>query len=577
MSRHLSIRPFVALLFATVAAPLASPALRAQSAGVTRLPDSVVARIDRAFTTSGGPDAPGCAVGAARRGETVLTRAYGLANLEYGVPNTPETIFESGSVAKQFTAAAVMLLASEGRLSLDDDVRTLLPEVPDFGKGRTIRIRNLLTHTSGLRDQWGLLQLKGSPPGTQVHSLPMILDLVSRQTSLNFDPGAEYLYSNTGYALAAIIVQRASGMPLARFSAERFFTPLGMTHTAWRDDYTRIVKGRATAYDRDAGVFHTDMPFTNVYGNGGLLTTVGDLLKWNAFLDAPAAAQGGPALVRAMETPMTLTSGRRITYALGLTIRTDDGVREVSHGGSTAGYRTWLARYPGEGVSIAVLCNDGTANPTTLGTVVAAALVSRPARAAIAAAADSGAAMGAAELARYTGLFRASRTQGVLRIGARDGRLITEAPAGFRLTAAGADRFRIAGQGELAYRFADGRVREVLLLGADGDTMRYEPVAAPATTGASTLQAYAGSYWSEELETRVTVAASDSGLVVRRRPAEETQLRPVFADGFSGPDLGTVVFSRDGQGAVVGFGIWAGRVRGVQFVREPGSRPGSGR
>lgn len=553
------------IVAASVASLLGAVPLHAQSAGVSRLPDSAVARIDGAFASLATGETPGCAVGAARRGETVLTRAYGLANLEYGVPNTPETIFESGSVAKQFTAAAVALLASEGRLSLDDDVRRHLPEVPDFK--RTIRVRHLLTHTSGLRDQWGLLGIKGSPPGSQVHSLPLILDLVGRQKSLNFDPGSEYLYSNTGYALAAIIVQRASGKSLAQFSAERFFAPLGMTSTAWRDDYTRVVKNRATAYDRGAdGRYRADMPFTNVYGNGGLLTTVGDLLKWNAYLDSPAAAIGGPALVRAMETPMTLTGGRPITYALGLTVASRDGVREVSHGGSTAGYRTWLARYPGERVSVAVLCNDGTANPTALGGVVAAQLVSRPARAAIAAA-DSAAAMSTAELARYTGLFRAPRTQGVLRVVARDGRLVTEVPAGVPLAASGTDRFRFGNQGaELAYRFASGRVRDVTLV-TEGDSTRFEPVAAPPLTPRA-LASYAGSYWSEELETRVTVAVRDSTLVVKRRPAEETVLRPLFADGFSGSGVGTVVFSRDRRGAVDGFGIWAGRVRDVRFVRE---------
>ena len=337
--------------------------LNAQQPGVTALPDTVVTRIDRVFAgTAGisGREAPGCALGLARNGQPVLLRAYGLANLEYGVPNTHQTIFESGSVAKQFTAAAMVLLAQDGKLSLDDDIRRHLPEVPDFGK--KITIRNLLTHTSGLRDQWGLLSIKGLGPGTQVHTLNTIVDLVAHQKALNFDPGSEYLYSNTGYALAAIIIQRVSGMPFATFSQERLFKPLGMTSTQWRDDFARVVKNRATAYDGSAPAgFRQDMPFTNVHGNGGLLTTVGDLLKWNAFLDAPGTIDGAAALVQTLTTPMTLTNGKRITYALGLSVTTRDGMRELSHSGSTAGYQTWLARYPDEHVSVAVLCNAGGA------------------------------------------------------------------------------------------------------------------------------------------------------------------------------------------------------------------------
>jgi CubicO group peptidase (beta-lactamase class C family) len=541
--------------------------LCAQQAGVTAIPDSVVSRIDRAFAGVGGAQAPGCAIGVSQNGRPVLTRAYGLANLEYGVPNTPETIFESGSVAKQFTAAAVMLLVQDGKLSLDDDIRKHLPEVPNFGK--TITIRNLLTHTSGLRDQWGLLGLKGVGPGTQVHTLPLILDLVAHQKALNFDPGSEYLYSNTGYALAAIIVQRASGMPFAKFSNERLFTPLGMTNTQWRDDFTRVVKNRATAYDGNTERgFTTDMPFTNVHGNGGLLTTVGDMLKWHAFLDAPPTQVGGPSLVRALETPMILTSGKPITYALGLTVTSQGGIREVTHSGSTAGYRTWAGRYPDNGLSVAVLCNGGNANPTTLGTTAANLFLNRPPRLVQAGAvADSmRPALSAQELARYSGMFRAANPEQVFVAAVRDGKLATVYPGPRPLTPVGPHRFTIPNQGELTYRLANDKVRDAVLVNG-ADTTVFQPVS-PATPTAAELAAYAGSYWSEELELRVTVSVRDSTLKLMRRPADEARLLPTFRDGFVSPQVGTVIFTRDARGVVNGFGVWAGRVRNVRFARE---------
>ena len=217
---------------------IAAP-LRAQDAS------TLGPRIDSIFAQY-TPKTPGCAVGVARDGRPLYTHGYGSANLEYGVPLTDSTVLESGSVAKQFTASAIVLLAQDGKLSLDDDIRKYLPEVPDFG-GQRITIRNLLTHTSGLRDQWGLLGIEGLGPGTQVHSPMTTLDLVAHQKMLNFPPGTEYLYSNTGYALAGLIVQRVSGKSLDAFARERLFQPLGMRHTEWRADYTKVVPNRATA------------------------------------------------------------------------------------------------------------------------------------------------------------------------------------------------------------------------------------------------------------------------------------------------------------------------------------------
>jgi CubicO group peptidase (beta-lactamase class C family) len=220
-----------------------------------------------------------------------LIAAYGQADLEHPEPLTAATIFETGSLAKQFTAAAMLLLVQDGKLSLDDDIRRYLPEMPDYGT--PITVRHLLTHTSGLREQWSLMTLTGNGPGTQAHTMPMILDLASRQRGLNFKPGAEFLYTNTNYALAAIIIERVSGQSLQRFTDQRLFQPLGMRETRWREDFRTVVPGRATAYAPAGDGFIANMPFTNVYGNGGLLTTVGDLLRWNAFLDKPSDLPGG--------------------------------------------------------------------------------------------------------------------------------------------------------------------------------------------------------------------------------------------------------------------------------------------
>jgi CubicO group peptidase (beta-lactamase class C family) len=219
---------------------------------------------------------PGCAVGLARDGRIVLEKGYGMADLEHAVPNAGDTIFEAGSVSKQFTAAAVLQLAAEHKLSLDDPARKYIPELPDYGTPLTIR--HMLTHTSGLRDWGSVAGIGGWPRTTRVYTHAHVLEIVGRQRALNFAPGTSWSYSNTGYNLAAIIVARVSGLSFAEFCRQRLFEPLGMTHTSWRDDHTRIVKNRAIAYGEAGDGFHTLMPFEDVYGNGGLLTTVGDLL-----------------------------------------------------------------------------------------------------------------------------------------------------------------------------------------------------------------------------------------------------------------------------------------------------------
>jgi CubicO group peptidase (beta-lactamase class C family) len=260
-------------------------------------------------------ETPGCAVGIAQNGTIVLERAYGAANLEHGVLNTPATIFESGSVAKQFTATAILLLEKDGKLKLSDDIRKYLPEMPDYGD--TITLEMLLNHTSGLRDWGSVAEAAGKPRGQRTFTNAEVLDIAARQKHLNYKPGAEYAYTNTGYNLAAIVVERVSGKTFQDFTKERIFAPLGMTHSQWRDDFNRLVKGRAMAYGRGpSGGYVQSMPFMNVYGNGGMLTTVHDFLIWNESL-----TQDKLGVSQALQKRGVLNDGREITYARGLDIR----------------------------------------------------------------------------------------------------------------------------------------------------------------------------------------------------------------------------------------------------------------
>ncbi|HEU0016400.1 MAG TPA: serine hydrolase domain-containing protein [Longimicrobium sp.] len=513
------------------------------------------ARVDSLFAAWNKPDSPGCAVGLSQNGRTVLSRAYGSANLEHGIPNTPETVFEAGSASKQFTAAAIVRLARQGKLSLDDDVRRYVPEVPDYGT--TITLRHLLNHTSGLRDWGSVMQLAGWPRGTKIYTHAHALDVISRQRSLNFTPGTEFSYSNTGYNLLAMVVDRVSGMSFAEFTRRELFEPLGMTRTEWRDDFTRTVRGRAYAYAWAGGAWRLQMPYENVHGNGGLLTTVGDLLRWNQALDS-----GTIAGLDTLDTPGVLSSGRRIDYALGLYLNDFQGVREVSHGGATGGYRAYLARYPETGVSVALLCNANNVNPE-LATRAAALFMADRLRPPPAPGPVTPVAVEAADLERRVGLYRARPTGAPLRIAMADGRLRTG--GGTELVPASRGVFRF-GASPTRLEFVDGPPVQLRIVYPNADTVMYDPVAA-ADTSAANLASYAGEYRSDEAEATYTAAVVDGAVVLRMRPDITFRLQPVYADAFQGPGGSIVRFIRGADGRVQAFTIGTERVRELRFDR----------
>jgi len=501
---------------------------------------------------------PGCAAGVSREGRPVLERAYGLADLEHGVKNAPDTIFEAGSVSKQFTAAAVLLLARDGKLSLDDEARKYVPELPDYGAPLTIR--HMLNHTSGLRDWGSVAALGGWPRTTRVHTHAHVLDIASRQRALNFPTGTRYSYSNTGYNLAAVIVSRVSGMSFAEFSRTRIFEPLGMTRTSWRDDHTRIVKGRATAYSDARGTFRINMPFENVHGNGGLLTTVGDLLRWTAHFSTPTLGDAG--FVREMQEPGRFSDGVQHDYALGLRIAPYKGVREVGHSGSTAGYRAYLADYPDQRVSVAVLCNVSSGNAAQYAHAVAdlylGSAVSneagtggrRPAAAYTLAPAEVEAAAGEYRDVTTGEPLRLVAASGALRL---NGNTALQAESGTRFTASGG---RVV---ELGMR---NRLRVVDRFGR-ADV--YERVPA-ADVKPRPLTDYAGAYVSDEAEVTYVAAVEGDALVLRRRPRAVLRLTPVYADGFRAP-IGFVRFTRGADGAVTGFHVTQARVWKLVFEK----------
>jgi CubicO group peptidase (beta-lactamase class C family) len=323
------------------------------------------ASLDSLFAPYADGTSPGCAVGASRGQTTLLTRAYGASDLERVTPLSPRSVFYAASVSKQFQALAVLLLEQDGRLRLDDPVRRYVPELP--AHAAAITLRQLLNHTGGLRDYLMLASLAGRPSDFVITERA-VLEALARQRQLNFAPGSEHLYSNSGYVLLSLVVQRVSGQRLDDFARARIFTPLGMGQTRFQHDHTALVPGRANGHVREGGAWHLANSLLDVVGDGGLYTSVEDLLRWGAAFDHPAYAP----LLRRMGTPDSLADGRPIAngYGMGLSRSTHRGVTVVAHGGALAGYRTHFLHLPGEGLAVAVLCNTATANPSRLATQV---------------------------------------------------------------------------------------------------------------------------------------------------------------------------------------------------------------
>lgn len=489
--------------------------------------------VDRIFTGFHNAT-PGCAVGVAQAGKTVLARGYGMADLERGVPITPDTVFESGSVAKQFTATVLLLLAQQGRLSLDKPLSQYLPELAHLPPQLTLR--QVLQHTGGLREWRTIAALAGFPEGTRVYANEDLLRFAARQRGLNFDPGTHYSYSNTGFNITPLLVDRLlKEQSFQQFSQTHIFGPLNMTSTRWRDDFRRIIPRRALAYTGEGESFRQATPIENIIGAGGLLTTVQDLLLWNEnFVHGRV---GGQALLKELQTPAKLASGRVIGYALGIQAGQYQGLSEIAHSGATGGYRTWLGRYPERQLSVAVLCNSAKALPTTLGRQTAALWLKTPAPNAPAA---------APELAALAGLYRKLRDNTVLRLSWKEGQLLTSTGQAVNAKPEGGSRISITDA---------------------NDTVLYEKVAA-YTPAAAELAQYAGSYASEETGSTLVISATESGLQLRIGSTGPLMLQPTFRDAFAGPAQEAYFFRRDGQGRISGLSVGDARTWDIRFQRR---------
>jgi CubicO group peptidase (beta-lactamase class C family) len=560
--------------------PLAFCALAASM--LSRAPEphglsDVGARVDAIFREYDRTDSPGCALGVYRDGSIVAARGYGMANLELGVAISPQTVFDIGSTSKQFTAFSIHLLAREGKLSLDDDVRRWIPEVPDYGK--KITIRNLLHHTGGLRDYIELMDLQG----VQTEDLTTdqdALQIISRQKAPNFAPGDQHLYSNTGYFLLSVVVRRASGRTLRDFAAERIFVPLGMRHTQYNDAHARIIPGRATGYRKaEGGGFEIDMSDWEQTGDGAVQTTVEDLSRWDQNFYEPRV--GDRELVAEMQVPGVLNSGQKLTYASALVLGVYRGLPIVAHGGAWAGYRAQLLRFPEQKFSVACLCNlggAGGANPTSLAQKVAEVYLgdrmkSEPRSSQEAAPRDSRPRLSSDQLKRFAGSYRDPATGMVLALSVEQNELTAELE-GRRFVLAPVAPGRFVSEDprvrqEITFEATRaGRPRVRLRSEGEDEAELFEPIELWKPSDAD-LAEFGGDYASEEIDTTWRIVFENGRLFIRHRGFPSDPLRPTITDAFTINGI-QLAFDRSPSRAITGFHLDAGRVRAIAFAKRSG-------
>ena len=542
--------------------------------------DESAKKVDAFLSQWDKNDMPGCSVGAVKDGRLVYKRAFGMANLDYDVPNTTSTLFNLASLSKQFTAASIALLAQQGKLSLDDDIRKHIPELPKYDE--TITIRHLLHHTSGIREYEALV-LFGGLGTDNAYNDKAILNMLARQKNISFKPGSKYQYSNSNYHLLGIIVGRVSGKSLRAFAEENIFKPLGMKNTLFFDNRFEVVKNRAAGYkvgpDKSISVRSS---LYDLVGGGGVLTTVEDLYLWDQNFYEPKV--GNKELIQLLTTPGALNSGEKMDYAFGLVRNEYRGLPRIHHGGNMTGYRAYMSRFPEQKFTAIALCNNMAIFPSVIVNKLADIYLEgqlkpdAPSQKTVAETLPPAIALPEKEAQRHAGIYANLETGKVFKLSLKDGKLINSGLLQYEIPVMPISENRlliVAGTDvtELNPVFnKSGTISEIKILTKSGKPDIFVPVKPPLDSPQQ-LSEYAGTYYSDEFNADYKISLKGNNLSLQIGENLEPQLTAAYADVFTtGGGQINLSFTRDDKGKITGFvfnSALDGRdVKGVAFKRQ---------
>ncbi|GGZ95368.1 serine hydrolase domain-containing protein [Algibacter mikhailovii] len=528
--------------------------------------------IDSIFTEWNKTDVPGCALGIIKEGKLIYARGYGMANMEYDIPNSASSVFRIGSTSKQFTAACIVLLTEQRKLNLEDKLNSFFPDFPEYAKN--ITIQNLLNHTSGIRDYLTISYLKGYGDD-EYYEDDDIMNWLINQSELNFNSGDEFLYSNSGYWLLGQIVNKVSGMSMADFANKEIFSPLGMSNTHFHNNHKQIVKNRASGYlPTDDESYEISMTTLDMIGDGGIFTTINDIKKWDDEY------YYRNVLSNEFWTLMTkqgvLNNGEVIDYASGLDIGNYKGLKTISHGGAFVGFRAELVRFPENHFSVAIFANRGDANPTGMAYQVADIILKEDFK-------DIKVSnnkeiekqefinIKTSELKKFEGhywnvagsysrkIYVKNDTLRYYRSETNESKLVPISKNEFKMIDVGVD---------VIIKFENEHKNQTMSVIIYGGKPINSEVYIPKKHTIEELKSREGTYYSKELNANYSLKIEDGSLMLYVNGTKTSPLKSIMENLFSNNDYGTFEFVKKEAGKDSGFRLAAGRVKNLEFKKK---------
>lgn len=525
-------------------------------------------RVDQLMQPYTGKETPGAAVMVMKDGEVIFREAYGMANLTYGIPFEADSPTNIGSTSKQFTAFAVALLAEQGKLSLDDDIRKYFPELPDFGN--EVTIRNLLTHTSGYREYLNTLAMTGRDLSSPLDRKRM-LEIVQKQPELQNEPGGEWNYNNTGYAIMTLLIEKVTDTPFPQWMKENVFQPLGMDHTIVREDQNQIVYGRTTGYvPGEDGLFREATDLGGAMGAGGIYTTLDDLAKWIRNFEDPKV--GNKDVIEEMTTPFVLVTGEPTNYGLGLSIEEYKGLKFIHHGGADVAHRSMLMYFPEINAAVVTQSNISTFDgsiPRKVADIFFKDSFKEETKKDTIAEETGTFTYDPEKFDPLTGKYKLVDLGFILHFG-RDGERLYTQVAGqpeVNMEAVSDSVFRLQGvDARITFHINKEGTADSLTLHQNGEHLakrvNWEPKA-------DELAEFTGRYFSEEIETLFTILRKEDTLVLDHYNLEELKLTPGEKDNFGAEfPIMEIEFVRNEMGEITGFNASNIRSRGILFEKQ---------
>jgi len=530
----------------------------------------IYVQIDSIFSDFNDINKPGLVIAIEKNGKIIFSKGYGSANLEYNIPFSPTILFPVASVSKQFTVFSILLLAEQGKLSLDDDVRKYIPELSSFGE--TITLRHLASHTSGLRDQIYLLPIAGWKLD-DVITQENVLTVVLNQKELNFKPGDEFAYSNSGFTLLAEVVSRISGKLFAEYTQENIFEPLNMTNTFFKEDYEKVIKNVAYSYYIENTEYKKSGENSDYVGASGMYTTVNDLSLWSSNFSKLKI--GSTNIINQMNTLAVLNDGSTFGGAYGQFVSKYKGLELIDHSGVSAAFRAYLGRFPKQNISIMIFSNYISTNPKVLAMKVADVILKdkmdiidiQSTKRKI-----NTKKITKSELEKYTGNYWNEKGNYARKIYVKNDTLMYYRAKGNEspLVPIDNNRFQMLDVNvDVKVKFEIANEKNMVLTVNNGNPIISESYIPLSDSDIETKQ-FIGTYYSDELQTTYNIVIKNNKLIIKQLRIGEMNLMPIKQDVFSVDKwfIDVVEFERNSKKEINGFRISNRRAKNIKFTKE---------